>query len=104
MRLKIDFSNIKTTLKGSNLAPSGIDVTVKEISKRDTKYGEKLVLGFHENNSEMFVNKTQLKTMLDLFGNNADEWINKSLHLTKAPTERGPTIVIRSNNNENVYQ
>lgn len=100
MRLKVDFSNIKTTLKGSNLAPNGMNVTVKEVSKRTTKYGEKLVLGFHENNSEMYLNKTQSITMLDLFGNNADDWVNKSLHLTKSSTERGPTIVIRSNNNE----
>ena len=92
--IKIDFSNIKTTLKGSNLAPSGINVTVKKISKRDTTYGEKLVLDFHENNSEMFVNETQLKTMQYLFGHNPKNWLEKTLHLTSKDTDYGPTIVI----------
>jgi hypothetical protein len=85
-------------LKGSDLDKrKPIRVTVENVDQREfPEQGEKLVLKFLEVDQEMILNKTQIGTMIELFGAQTGTWRGQRLNLMQvASSYQGkPTILI----------
>lgn len=69
-------------------ATDGEKVTVTEVEKISMAKTESWVLTFKEHEEGLAMNKTNLKMMVDLFGDDTDDWIGQKLKL----------IVILANN------
>lgn len=85
-------------LKGSELDKrKPIRVTIQGVDQREfPEQGQKLVLSFLEIDQEMILNKTQISTMIDLFGTSTGVWRGQRINLMQvASSYQGkPTILI----------
>jgi hypothetical protein len=74
-----------------------IRLTVEGVDQEDfPEQGKKLVLSFLEIDQKMVLNKTQVGTMIDLFGVNTGLWRGQRLHLIQVTSsyQGKPTILI----------
>jgi hypothetical protein len=85
-------------LKGSELDKrKPIRVTVDGVSQEDfPEQGRKLILSFLEIDQKMVLNKTQVSTMIDLFGVDTGLWRGQRLHLIQVTSsfQGKPTVMI----------
>lgn len=85
-------------LKGSELDKrKPIRVTIQGVDQREfPEQGMKLVLSFLEIDQELVLNKTQISTMIDLFGTSTGVWRGQRINLMQvASSYQGkPTILI----------
>ncbi len=85
-------------LRGSDLSMrTPVRVTVQEVDQHEfPEQGEKLVLKFLEIDQEMILNKTQTRTLIEMFGPQTGVWRGQRLNLMQVPSsyEGKPTILI----------
>jgi hypothetical protein len=85
-------------IKGSDFQPGQqVRVRVTNITKEEFKeQGQKLVLHFHETDRGMVLNKTQVTSMINLFGPQTAAWVDQSVILQSVPSgyQGKPTILI----------
>jgi hypothetical protein len=85
-------------LKGSELDKrKPIRVTIQGVDQREfPEQGQKLVLSFLEIDQEMILNKTQIGTMIDLFGTSTGVWRGQRINLMQVTSsyQGKPTILI----------
>ncbi len=86
-------------LHGSDLALGMVyPATVKSAYEHTFDDGTtRPVLDFYELDQSLSMNKSQTKTMVELFGANADAWIGQRVELMATPSnfQGKPTILIR---------
>jgi hypothetical protein len=74
-------------LKGSDLqAGQQLRVTIKGGREHQFESETKPVISFMEIDSEMVLNKTQMKTLMDLFGDDPNLWLGQSVLLMPIPS------------------
>jgi hypothetical protein len=85
-------------LKGSELDKrKPVRVTIQGVDQREfPEQGQKLVLSFLEIDQEMILNKTQIGTMIDLFGTSTGVWRGQRINLMQVTSsyQGKPTILI----------
>jgi len=94
MAIELDSYTKSPSYKGVDLAPEGETVTIQSVGEREFDDSKKIELSFVEDDRKMYLGKTQVRTMKELFGDNTDKWFGVKLHLASAPTQKGATIVI----------
>ena len=74
-----------TFLKHSDIPAAGVTVTIAKAEMSLLGQGEdqenKLVLSFNDTKKQLAVNKTNLKTITKLWGDDTDLWIGKPITL-----------------------
>jgi len=68
-------------------------VTVEEFRQRNGTQEPRIVLAFRGARKVMILNKTQANTLAALFGDNAEEWINRTVQLQPARAQNGKDTV-----------
>jgi hypothetical protein len=95
--------NASEFIKGKYLKGADLDrrkpvrVTVDGVDQREfPEQGKKLILSFLEIDQELVLNKTQVSTMIDLFGVDTGLWRGQRLHLIQVTSsyQGKPTILI----------
>jgi hypothetical protein len=74
-----------------------IRVTIQDVDRREfPEQGMKLVLSFLEIDQEMILNKTQVSTLIDLFGPQTAIWRGQRINLMQVTSsyQGKPTILI----------
>lgn len=76
-----------TFLKHTDVPTNGVTVVIAKAEMSELGQGEdketKLVLSFADTDKQLVVNKTNLKTIVKLHGDDTDGWIGKPITLVK---------------------
>lgn len=88
-------------IKGADLQPGRPTmVTINAAFEQNFEQQNetKPALSFDEIDQSLILNKTQVKTMLDLFGNDPRAWVGQRINLLQVPSnyQGKPTILITS--------
>ena len=65
----------------------GRALRVEGVEKVNTEFGWKYQLSFHETKKKLTLNKTSLRVLIKLYGNDTDKWIGKAVDLTSAKVQ-----------------
>ena len=72
-------------LKASDIPANGVTVVIAKADMQEMGQGQdretKLVLGFKDTEKVLTINKTNLKTIEKLHGDDTDLWMGKPIHL-----------------------
>lgn len=95
MGISVEGHIAKPSKSGTGMDPEGETVTVQSVSEREFDDGQKKIqLDFLEDDQKLYLNKTQARRMVELFGMDTDDWVGKSLQLTPFDTNMGKSIRI----------
>lgn len=86
-KMKINKSDytFSNTIKAEDALEKEVEITdIKEVS---TKYGEKLVAELNDD-TQIFLNNLSMNNLIDAFGEETDDYLNKKLQLTIEISER----------------
>lgn len=87
---KTSYLNVKTALE---LNLTGIILTVSKIEPHIINDEPKLICSFLQTDSTLVLNKTNVKTMIDMFGEETDLWVNKGITINVTETDFNDTSV-----------
>lgn len=82
--------------KGSDLSDSQQQtLTIKDVGKQEFQGDEKVVVGFLETPKRLICNKSQLKSLVSLFGYDTGAWLNQRINVFAMPSGFQDTLTIK---------